>query len=602
MRPVSENFLAAIAGSHNIASRLRAVARGQIGTSPTGGVLLDIISGDVSLDGAAAIRSTIEVEISAVDQATGEPLWPNGSSDTLTPYGAIELFVERGVAFGGGSIEYVSLGYFRIDDVEQSEAPAGPIRISGSDRMANVVDSKLTEPRQYAASEAYSDVLYDLVSEAIPGVIIEWDDIPLALGPIGRSVPVESDRYAFVNELVTGLGKIAYFDHRGVLIVRTPPNPNLPVWAVARGREGVLVSAGRSLSRSGVYNGVVATGEALDTGTPARALAVDNNPNSPTRWGGPFGRVPREFSSPLLTTTAQAQLAAGTVLRRSLGLPYNVNFTAVPNPALEPLDPIAVGIEGAPVPIVPTILAGDSFSRTVVNGVGPGEDGIAWSIGGAGSSTAFSVTTGTLRKTNGSNIAEFLLKPASIGRPDVELRSQVQVPSVAVAGSLIHALVVRYTSGTDHYAARLEFNAGGTVTLKLGDSSAVVTPVVINDFDTYSAGQWWDTLCVSRGSSIYFKAWPSTDPEPNAWSFVYDDARLSGSTENRFGLWWWRVGANSNAGPQWWVDNFRARTVPRSLIRGGELHVLDSLSVPLTADEAMRGTTREQTLVVIETS
>jgi hypothetical protein len=73
-----------------------------------------------------------------------------------------------------------------------------------------------------------------------------------------------------------------------------------------------------------------------------RALAVDSNPDSPTYWSGPFGKVPRFYSSPFITTTVQAQSAAASILRQSLGLPYSVDFSLVPNPALEPLDPVLV--------------------------------------------------------------------------------------------------------------------------------------------------------------------------------------------------------------------------------------------------------------------
>ena len=603
MRPVSDAFLAALTGSHNMAVRVRAVPAGQTGTSPTGGIELRLAGGggDVQLDGTAAVRSTLEVEILAVDPDTGEDLWPAGSSNTLTPYGQTELFVERGIVFGGGSVEYVSLGYFRIDDVEQPDAPRGPIRISGSDRMISVVDAKLTAPQQYAATATYGDVVAALMTEAISGVTIEWDDAGVEGDAIGRSVLVESDRYAFLAELFTGLGKIAYFDHRGIMVIRTPPNPSVPVWAIARGREGVMVSASRSISRSGVYNGVVATGEAFDTDAPARGLAVDSNPDSPTLWGGPFGRVPREFSSPLLTTDNACRLAAATVLRRSLGLPYNVDVTAVPNPALEPYDPIAVGIEGAPRPVLPELLTADSFARTVVDGVGSGEDGDPWSVL-AGADANFAVNGGVLKRTLGSNAAGFLLKSVAIGRPNVDQRMLVRVPNAALTASLVASLVCRYASAAEWYAAAIEFNVSGTVTLKLRDSSSIVTPVALNNWGAYTAGQWWSIRLRAGGAVLQFKAWPAADPEPNAWSFVYDTARLFGSAGNRFGMWWWRVGANSNTGPQWEVDNYQATSIPPAPILGGELHVLDSLSIPLSVDGSMRGTTREQTLVMIETS
>lgn len=602
MRPVSARFLDALTGSHNMAVRLRAVPTGQTGTSPVDGVTLRILSGDVSLDATAAIRSTIESEIAAVDPDTGEKLWPATASGTLTPYGATELFAERGVAFGGGSVEYVSLGYFRIGNVEQPDAPNGPIRLTGSDRMSMIIDAKLTDPRQYAATETYEDVVSDLVLDAYADAEIEWDELAVATDPIGRSVVVESDRYAFLHELVTSVGKVAYFDHRGVLVIKAPPDPSTPLWTVSRGKGGVLVSVSRSMSRDGVYNGVIATGEAFDTETPSRGLATDDGVDSPTRWGGPFGKVPREFASPLLTTDAQAQLAAATVLRRSLGLPYNVDFSAIPNPALEPDDPIAVGIEGTPTIVAPALLAADSFSRTVVNGVGTPDLGPAWSAA-AGSDSNYAVNGGAMKRTIAVNTTGSLRLGPSIDRRDIDIYQDVQVPNTATVASLVAGFQLRFAGGIDYYSARLEFNTGGTVTLKIADHFGVYNEVAeLTDFGAYTAAQWWTVRTRTRGDMIELKAWPTADAQPNAWMLTYDGATRI-STTNYVGLWWWRVAGNTNnSAPQFVHDNVQVYTVPPDLLRGGELHIMDQIKVPLTAREAMTGTTREQTLTTIGTS
>lgn len=605
MRPVSADFLAALTGSHNMAVRLRAVPAGQTGVSPTGGVTLDLVSGNVQLDGTADIRSTIECEVTAVDPATGDLLWPAGATAALAPYGQTELYAERGIAFGGGSIEYVSLGYFRINDVEQDDVPAGSIRLSGVDRMANILDAKLTDPVQFSATDTYGDVVSELVLDAYADAVIEWDDTDIQGDAIGRTAVAESDRFAFIAELVTGVGKVAYFDHRGVLLVRTAPDPRFPLWTVSRGRSGVLVRAARSISRQGVYNGVIATGEAFDTDVPARGLAVDSSPISPTRWGGPFGKVPREFSSPLLTTDEQARLAATTVLRRSLGLPYNVQFSAVPNAALEPYDPVMIGIEGEPVAVAPEVIVGDSFTRTVVNGIGTSDSGHAWDVL-AGANANCQVTGGVFERTvpNPNGSAANVL-PTAAGRRNVDLYCNVQVPNAATGASLVAGLVLRYADANNYYAARMEFDTDGKISTKLhGVFDGVFAQLLsIPGIEpAYSAAQWWTMRARAEDDLIQFKAWPTAETEPRDWWWTYEEAIGPGAAE-RFGLWVWRVNGNTNAvGPHWKFDNYRALTVPETTLRGGEIHVIDSLTVPLTAAEAMTGTTREQTLTVIETS
>lgn len=333
MRPVSAGFLRSVRGSHVMTARARVCTTFQTGTNPTGTVV-PIEAGDVVLDGTADVRATLDLT------TDGASMWPAKVSSLFAPYGN-ELFVERGIKYGNGVTEWVSQGYYRIETAEQEEAPDGPIQLTGSDRMAGIIDARMTVPRQFTAGTTLGAVVNTLVTEVYPAATIEWDDLTF-LDTIGRSLVVEEDRYVFLRDLVKAAGKIFYFDHRGVLVIKTAPDPGNPVFDVNHGRDGVLVTMARSLSREGVYNAVVAYGEAGDTLPPARAVAYDNNPLSPTYYFGRFGKVPRYYSSPFITTNSQALSAARAILRQSLGLPYNVDFGAVANPALEPFDPVTV--------------------------------------------------------------------------------------------------------------------------------------------------------------------------------------------------------------------------------------------------------------------
>lgn len=333
MRPVSDAFLRAVRGSHTMSARARVCETFQTGTDPAG-TEIDILAGDVLADAHADIRATLDMTTS------GNSMWPINHGDlTLAPYGN-EVFLERGLQFGGGSTEWVSLGYYRIEEPDQAVAPDGPIRLLGSDRMAGIVDARLLAPVQFTASQTYGGVLEQLVLEVYPGATIEWDSQSTTV--LGRSLLAEEDRFGFLNDLVTSLGKIWYWDHRGILVVKEQPTTSTTVFDVDHGAGGVLVNLARKLTRKGVYNAVVASGEAADTQAPVRAVAIDANPDSPTYFHGRFGPVPRFYSSPLLTSNSQCASAAASLLRKQLGLPYSVDFTAVPNPALEPWDPIGV--------------------------------------------------------------------------------------------------------------------------------------------------------------------------------------------------------------------------------------------------------------------
>lgn len=333
MRPVSPEFSNIIRGSHTRAVRVRAVTEYQTGIDPDG-YELQVIRGDVVLDSSADIRGTVDITVDGTDLFT--PRY-NG---LLTPYGN-ELFVERGIVYGSGTREMVSQGYYKIYSVVQSGEPDSPIRMTGRDRMSGIIDARMLTPVQFLAGTSVEDIFNELVTEVFPLVTIEFD-YDAASDTINRDQIADEDRYAFLLELTRARGKVMYWDYAGKLQVKTAPSSDDIVFEVNAGHNGVLVTLDRELTREGVYNAVVATGQAPDSLEPVRAVVVDMNVNSPTFWDGKFGRVPRYFFSTFLTTEAQCDSAARSILERSVGLPYNVDFSMVPHPALEPLDPIRV--------------------------------------------------------------------------------------------------------------------------------------------------------------------------------------------------------------------------------------------------------------------
>ncbi len=338
---MSSAFLAAVRGSHQVTVQAIVTDSYQEGVDPDG-TEIEVVDGTVELDGTAEIRSTVDLV------TDGTRMWPSRADSALAPYGN-EVFIRRGIRLAGGSPEWVSLGYHRINSPEQAEPVDGPIRIDAVDRMASIIDGRLTAPRQFGSTTTYGSVVEQLVTEVYPAASIDWDDDTEG-ATIGRSVIAEEDRYGFLADMVQSLGKIWYWDHRGRLQITDPPDPADPVFDVDSGPNGVLVSLARRLTREGVYNAVVASGESTDTADPVRGIAVDANPSSPTFFYGRFGPVPRFLTSPFITTTAQAATAAASLLRQQLGLPFTIDFSMVPNVALEPFDPVRVRVaDGARV-------------------------------------------------------------------------------------------------------------------------------------------------------------------------------------------------------------------------------------------------------------
>jgi hypothetical protein len=340
VREVSPRFLETLRGPHHAIFRARVCETFQTGNDPDGTEIRIEDGGDVTSSATAQIRSTL--------QLTTAEKWPRDAGDLLAPYGN-EVFVERGIDYGNGATEWVGLGYYRIDNPEQAQTPNGPVDLQASDRMAGIIDGRFLTPRQFPASASRGQVVETLITEVYPSAVITWDDDDVRDAPLGRTIVAERDRYKTLTDLVTSLGKIGYFNHNGVFTVRTPRTvTGAADWTVDAGARGVMVKMSRAISREGIYNVVVATGEATDTAPPQYAIVADLSATSPTRYGGRFGPVPRFYSSPFITTTAQARSAASTLLRKSLGLPYQVTLEAVPNPALEPNDVIEVTYPAGP--------------------------------------------------------------------------------------------------------------------------------------------------------------------------------------------------------------------------------------------------------------
>jgi hypothetical protein len=154
-----------------------------------------------------------------------------------------------------------------------------------------------------------------------------------------------------IQELVSAAGGEFSCDQIGRFRIRPPASvEDTPVWSVDSGSNGVLVEYSKTFSREGVYNGVVVSntnpGNVMSTSTttvaPIVVLVVDSVATSPTRWGGPFGKVPRFYTSSFISTRAQALSAGRAILAREKGLNSSIDFGAITNPALDVDDVVTV--------------------------------------------------------------------------------------------------------------------------------------------------------------------------------------------------------------------------------------------------------------------
>lgn len=323
MYAVSDRFLKRLAESHTPVTEVRLLL--------TDGRTVEVehTGGSVTVDRSNAIRRTCTVTVA------DPTLIPRTPADQLATYGA-QLRISRGVSFGDGTSELVPLGVFRLDSVD-GDVNEGPAQMQGKDLSAIVADDKLTAP--YTATGTVVSAATALVQRSIPGAAVTSTILDIGIGK--RTFDVEADPWAAIQEIAATAGAEVYCNPDGVFVIATLPDlaTATPVWDIEATEGGVYIKANRGMSGDGVKNGWLARGEnTSENVAPVSYLATDDDPDSPTYWGGQFGRRPGFHTSSTLITTAACQNAA--ILKLAQGKAPNAtgDISALPNPALEPGD------------------------------------------------------------------------------------------------------------------------------------------------------------------------------------------------------------------------------------------------------------------------
>ena len=328
MYPVSDRFLTRIAESHTPVTQVQLFL--------TDGRVIDLphTGGSVTVDRSAAIRRTCTVTCS------DPSLIPRTPTDQLATYGAL-LRIARGVEYGNpDDVELVPIGVFRLDSVD-GDVNDGPVNLQGKDLAAVIADDKFTTT--YSATGTVLGAVTALIQRSIPDAAVVSTVADMAIGR--RTYDIAADPWAACQEIAAAAGAEVYPNADGTFIISTLPDllSTPPVWEIKAGDGGTYIKANRGMSSDGVFNGVLASGEnTADNVPPVSALVVDSDPNSPTYWGGPFGRRPTFYSSPTQITGLACTNAASLKLAASKAPNASGDISSLPNAALEPGDVLRV--------------------------------------------------------------------------------------------------------------------------------------------------------------------------------------------------------------------------------------------------------------------
>ncbi|MFE5828735.1 DUF5047 domain-containing protein [Streptomyces sp. NPDC056508] len=336
MQTITTAFRQALTTSHQMAVRVDAYYDGSLTRGN-----LPIVDGSVTLDRGSAVRRSLSLTVADLS------LLPWTATDPLAVYGQ-ELVVSRGIPFPSGT-EWVPLGTFRIDE-PSADFRHGPITLTGKSAETSIQDDRFMVPTSTRGYATCVDAITYLIRQTLPDAVITNATSDNRNPACAVAVwDAQGNRWDAVTQVARAMNAEIYCDASNAFIITDSPNPlTAPVvWDIAEGEGGTLMSAARTMSRSSVYNAVVASGEnTAGNNAPVSATAYDSDPLSPTRWGGPFGRVPKFYSSALLTTSGACLSAAQSMLFDATAPNIQTNVAASPNPALEPGDCVRLRYAG----------------------------------------------------------------------------------------------------------------------------------------------------------------------------------------------------------------------------------------------------------------
>lgn len=305
----------------------------------------DIVNGSVSADRAGSVRRTTQVGIDPNLKDVPEV------KAILNPYGTyIKLF--RGIRYPNGVREEYQVFFGRIDQVEDS---LQTLILRASDRAADIVDARF-ESHKWAGDYGAIGTLTcancarALILDVLPSatVLIQQQ----ASNP-NRNLLVAGDtgwdreRSDALDQMCTAIGAEWFADVAGTFYIRDLPAvataTTTVAWIVDSGDSGVMVDRTSVHDRQNVYNNVVVISEPFNGVEPARGSAKDDDdPNSPLYYGGPYGKVTGFYEGQQVTTTAEANNLAETLLQQNLSAVKSISVQCVANPKLQLADVVRV--------------------------------------------------------------------------------------------------------------------------------------------------------------------------------------------------------------------------------------------------------------------
>lgn len=337
MIPASELFKESLKTSHTALSR----AELWLPTSENTYVYestFAISQGSITADSRRNIRRQGNLTLAP---ATGFDLSP---FDKVSDQSRIR--VQRGIRFLDGSEEWVTVATLAVQSSER-RLGEGTLKVTGYDPSACIDDFTLITSYAPIGPDGKKLTTVEAIKDLVD--IALWETAVWHVGPGIDTAVFPPDgtvftgsRWDAINNLAKSLSAVVYVDPLGEWhLERIQTGDWVPVDTFTTGQNGVLIDGTSARDRRDVFNAVPLRWEGPNIG--GLVFVVDDDPQSPTFWNGPFGRKPSsEQKVDTATTQAQAVDAAKALLAQFKGFTATVRFTSLHNPLIEPGDVLEV--------------------------------------------------------------------------------------------------------------------------------------------------------------------------------------------------------------------------------------------------------------------
>lgn len=445
-------------------------------TSWLGGRLLaarvPIASGRVTGDVGDDVIETLSITVprfAAPEPGADVIDWRPASTDApLARYGQIldvTIVVSSVIT---GQVWETRIGRYQIKDWTDDDE--GMLSVKGESLLARPRDDKMptltsptgtfvTEARRLLPAGMGASFDTDLVDRGAPAAM-SWS----------------KDRLKNLQEIAQAWPALLRIDPWGQVAYRAPlPAVPVPVLTLRDGRGGTLINAPRTDTRSGAYNRVIASSSATDSEDVQGVASITAGPMSVS---GEYGVVAREWSSPLIENSDQAEAAAQTMLSNSTRPALAVPARIAPDPRIELDDPVEVlrGAKGH-MTVVPAVYSEWTEERRNVNAnpkVYPTTAGWATQPPGSITPTVDGAQINVSTSTSTPLFFHSVNQPVAVG--DVWSASlEVTVPVGFPAVSLVLAIHHYGMSARIAETPVITVPPGGTVTIKAPSSRTSTT-------------------------------------------------------------------------------------------------------------------------------